>query len=320
MAQNRMARALIIATSTALRSENSGAKIRLETLANILKKLDFSITIVSDSNAKVLLHKKWDLVLLSSYAAAKTVKKIDITNSFFWFDACDAWFLSRISMFKVGSFRSLFALVRDFYYLSQLPKPNVVTYISNRDRLHKRNFFKLNTPTFVFPNELKPILLKDSNSRRYIFVGDGSYFPNKKAVALLNRIAKKMLVKVSIEIYGANYHYRSTFLKFHGYSDDDNFYCKRDVVVAPIWSGAGIKNKVALPLLSGLTVLTTPEGQIGLKSCENLYVAQNKSDFEKFFSELSSMKDCDPIRSTSIFQHDETNELISYIKENIKTP
>ena len=313
-----MTQALIIATSTALKSENSGAKIRLETLTKMLKNLDFSITIVSASNADALLHKKWDLVLLSSYAAANAMKKIDIADSFFWYDACDAWFLSRISMLKVGSLKSLLALIRDFYYLSQLPKPNVITYISNRDRLNKINFFKKNTPTFVFPNDLKPILLKDSNSKRYIFVGDGKYFPNKKAVALLGRIAKKMLGKVSIEIYGANYHCRSPFLTFHGYCEDDNFYCKKDIVVAPIWSGAGIKNKVALPLLSGLTVLTTPEGRIGLKNSDNLHVAQNKSDFEKFFSEFSFLEGREQISSNDIFQDDEASELLSFIKESLK--
>ncbi len=49
-------------------------------------------------------------------------------------------------------------------------------------------------------------------------------------------------------------------------------YFENDIHLAPIVDGAGVKNKVLIPYLLGITVLTTEEGANGLEPKSNLVV------------------------------------------------
>lgn len=78
--------------------------------------------------------------------------------------------------------------------------------------------------------------------------------------------------------------------------DLSSIYAKSNLVVIPIFSGAGMKVKVADALAYGKTIVCTSFGLIGYEkaiSGENVYVANSKTDFAKCINAYWNLSDAE---------------------------
>ena len=84
-----------------------------------------------------------------------------------------------------------------------------------------------------------------------------------------------------VNIVGRGYPERSNlaFCNFLGYVADSDLYHDKDIHLAPIISGAGIKTKIALPLFLGLRVIALEQAATGLRFNKNLKIAKNICGF-----------------------------------------
>jgi hypothetical protein len=84
--------------------------------------------------------------------------------------------------------------------------------------------------------------------------------------------------------------------------------------LAPIFTGSGIKNKVAEPLWHGISVITTQNGANGLRKNDNLIIAKSPVDFAAAIKLIQGNR-LTKIQ-TNIYQLDQTAkllELLNYI-------
>jgi hypothetical protein len=78
-------------------------------------------------------------------------------------------------------------------------------------------------------------------------------------------------------------------VRVYGFVDDiDAFVCKSQIVVAPIFSGAGVKIKVLDAIGYGKPMVTTPKGAEGfpLWLTNQLHIASNTEDFVQLLSNM----------------------------------
>jgi hypothetical protein len=118
-----------------------------------------------------------------------------------------------------------------------------------------------------------------SGSKRLVFVGDGRYLPNRHAIVFLEDVLSRLPSDVSIHVFGMGFDVRNARFVFHGYTPANGIYLENDIHLAPIFSGAGIKLKVAVPAWNGLRVITTPEGANGLEKSINITISESVIDF-----------------------------------------
>ena len=141
-------------------------------------------------------------------------------------------------------------------------------------------------------------LVKDP--KRIIFTGNLSYLPNKQAIEwfinsclgdLINRFKVKLVIAGAGNTGFLN-EYKQRFPKsisILGYVNDLNFEIAKSVFsIAPIFSGAGIQNKILESLANSTTVVTTSRGSnpIGLTNNSNVLIANNKIEFINCCSRL----------------------------------
>jgi hypothetical protein len=92
---------------------------------------------------------------------------------------------------------------------------------------------------------------------------------------------------------------------------DDELYGVGDIHLAPVFSGSGIKNKVAEPLFYGLKVITTKHGSNGLMQSKKLLVRNTPKEFaEAIKLALASVF---PRELDSIIEVDESTEVLKIL-------
>ena len=84
-----------------------------------------------------------------------------------------------------------------------------------------------------------------------------------------------------LHIYGESSQYKGAHkdVFIEGEAEDCELYGKRDIHLAPIWSGAGIKYKCFIPLALGIRVISSKEGANGIKQNSNIRVCGTKFEF-----------------------------------------
>jgi hypothetical protein len=168
---------------------------------------------------------------------------------------------------------------------------------------------------FVFPVSDLAREIHLSASKRLVFVGDGRYPPNQHALIFLEEILSRLPSNVSIHVFGMGFDVRNPRFVFHGYTPANRIYLENDIHLAPIFSGAGIKLKVAVPAWNGLRVITTPEGANGLGTSINITIGESVVDFVQQI-ELALRE---PLRASyqivgnSLFLVDERQVIKSYL-------
>lgn len=303
-------RALLIGTRTALSSFESGASLRINTITKLLIQHGFEVTLRNNFTFETKQNIQWDLIAVVSYSSANALKKVRNQTDFLWFDPTDSWTLSRWSMIKFGSLDHLPALIRDSWFVWTAPKLDLITFISSRDKNKEVLWWKNRIEPYVIPNvELKREVLP-SMGIRLVFIGDGHYAPNAQAVNFLEKLQVLDPHLPPIHVYGKGYSVKkNSKIVFHGYQDSANMYYRDDIHVLPIFSGAGIKNKVVIALESGLRVITTREGANGIGWNPLLSVVATEREFITAIKENSLFGDVEESGSQIRYFEDQTQQL-----------
>lgn len=146
----------------------------------------------------------------------------------------------------------------------------------------------------VIPNGVDIHLFKPGSQAKefdLLFLGNLSYPPNQKAVMfLVKKILPKLLkskpdIKIQIVGAGLTNHIRnleSKNVRIVGWVDEAvQAYQKSSLFVAPLFSGAGMQNKVLEAMSCGLPVLTTSivNASIGANDKEHIVLADDEDEF-----------------------------------------
>ena len=265
---------LIIGTATATNGLLSGAALRVAYLETILIESGFDTKIVSLQEAKAALKQPFDLIVICSYSCARIARLARKKTPILWFDPYDSWTIHRFRFICKFGIKHLAALARDLFYLMKFPRIEILSFISRAD-LNKHLGFGISANKFVLPIHFQPVAVSYSSQSRFVFVGDGKYPPNQKAVQFLDKLGRSIGEKILI--IGRGYKNQNSFkhCEFAGYQSEDAIYKANDIHLAPIEGGAGIKTKVALPLYLGLRVIASPQAANGMRDSKNLWIAEN---------------------------------------------
>lgn len=308
--------ALIIGTQVATADHESGASLRLQSVKHALEKSNFDVTVSPLTMADSELTKHWDLIVVISYSSARILRRARKQSRFLWFDPTDSWTVSRMSLFRDGDFKQIFVLGRDLYWVWNSPRIDLLTFITKRDALAEKNWWKSRTEPLIFPISNLVRNVNPSHETRYVFIGDGNYGPNKKALVFLSKVLDYLNDKLIIDVYGKNFHIKDPRFRIHGYTNNSEIYSDKDIHLAPVTSGAGMKLKVAIPLFNGLHVITTPEGANGFKVNRLLKVATTPrifaSEIAKVITEEDFMGEGDEFKSP--FLDDDSAKLLEILE------
>ena len=273
--------ALIIGTEVAVSEYESGASHRIQAIRKILEDQGYATHTVSRSEAHDHFKRKWDAVALVSFSTAKFSWKARKVTPLLWFDSTDSWGLTRRSLIRQGNYLQVFAYLRDLFFIWTAPGFELVTFITARDRQTERSWWRWRSMPLVFPIKGLDRNVRASENRRLVFVGDGHYAPNQLALGFLEKLVSKLPADLPIHIYGRGYDSELSGCVFHGYSPAIELYETNDIHIAPIFSGAGLKLKVAIPAWNGLQVVTTPEGSNGFNGLHQIAIGKTPDEFLK---------------------------------------
>jgi hypothetical protein len=281
-----------------------------------LKKSSFDVTVSPLNKAESLLTKYWDVIVVVSYSSARILRRARKQTKFLWFDPTDSWTVSRMSLFKAGDLKQIFVLVRDLCRVWNSPRIDLLTFITKRDALAERLWWKSRTEPLIFPISDLIRNVNPSHEIRCVFVGDGNYRPNKKALLFLAKVLDHLKDEVIVDVYGKNLYSKDPRFRMHGYTINSEIYSDKDIHLAPMISGAGLKLKVAVPLINGLYVITTPEGANGFKENRLLKMATTPRIFAIEIAKVISENDFKGKGDAFIspFQHDDSEILLEILK------
>ena len=277
MSRDRLA--LIIGTEVATNGFESGAAIRLDSIKNLLVDTGFKTTVASRGTAKNFLTSDWDLVVLISFSTSSLLRLARKRSKMLWFDPTDSWTLNRLSLLFSADFKQGFILIRDLFFLWTSPKIDLLTFISEKDANKEKLWWGKRSIPLILSIEGLDREIEPSKDARLVFSGDGRYRPNQKALKFLSRTLEFLPSDLKIHLIGRDLRSTSKRFKVHGYQSHQEMYFAKDIHLAPIKHGGGLKLKVAVPLWNGLRVISTPEGSSGFKKSPQLKIASTPRSF-----------------------------------------
>ena len=313
-------RALIIGTEVATNEFESGASLRLNGIRDLLEQCKLKVTVVSRTEADDYLKKDWDLVVLVSFATAQFLRKARKSSRLIWFDPTDSWRLTRFSLLRSGDLRQIPILIRDLLRLWAAPRLDMLTFITRRDAEAEKIWWakRLNPVVYPIQNLVRPV--SPSIETRLVFVGDGKYGPNLRAMKFLTKVLDCLPTNQQIHVYGRGFENVDSRFVLHGYCTKEEMYFENDIHLAPIESGAGLKLKVAVPLSNGLRVISTPEGANGFTQNSNLFLASDEKTFALRVLQLSSVSNSNAaIAKGGIYEEDCTEQIRVWINTSIRS-
>jgi len=308
---------LIIGTEVATNGLESGGSLRINGIKELLEGLDFNVSVVSRVKAKKSLKNEWDLVVLVSFATAKFLRRARKNSSTIWFDPTDSWSFTRYSLIRGGDLRHIPILLRDLFWVWTAPRIDLLTFITRWDAENEKTWWSKRLTPLIFPINNLQRIVRPSTETRLVFVGDGKYGPNVRAINFLSKVLDFLPVTYKIHIYGRGFESSNQRLILHGYCGNEEMYFENDIHLAPIELGAGLKLKVAVPLANGLMVISTPEGANGFSGNPSLLVAASEKSFAQQIIELTKIPNSSKRRIQSkIHLDDETSQILDWIVSN----
>lgn len=274
-----MKSALIIGTEVATNGLESGASIRIDSIRNLLVKNGFQVEITSRRSAKNSLNSNWDLVVLVSFSTSKYLRLARSKTKSLWFDPTDSWTQTRISLLLNGDLKQLFLLMRDLFWIWTAPRIDLITFIAQRDSNKERVWWNKRSKPLVIPIQGLDREVKQGSDSRLVFIGDGSYGPNKDALTFLERTLDHLPTNMNIHLFGTGIKVPNSKFINHGYVPRSDLYSTNDIHLAPITKGGGLKLKVAIPLWNGLRVVATNEAATGFTASDYLKIADTPKQF-----------------------------------------
>jgi hypothetical protein len=274
-----MRSALIIGTEVATNGLESGASIRVDSIKNLLTKNGYHVGITSRRNARSALASDWDLVVFVSFSTSKFLRLARKKAKTIWFDPTDSWSQTRISLFHKGDVKQILLLARDLFWIWTAPSVDLITFITQRDSNKEQSWWKNRSSPLILPVQGLDREVKLGNEPRLVFIGDGSYGPNKDALTFLTQTLKYLPSTLNIHVFGSGVSDPNSKFIIHGYVPRSELYSARDIHLAPITLGGGLKLKVAIPLWNGLHVVSTQEAAVGFKNSDRLKIANTPKEF-----------------------------------------
>jgi hypothetical protein len=314
---------VLFCTKEALRNETSGASIRVSTLISHCLSLGFDVSL-QKASIRNLRRAKGDAILVfCSFASTWPLLFKRRNDQTIWIDSTDSVLLTlKFQVKNRMPFRNILSTLRSLITLRLLTKIEFLTYISQRDQLADKSLAaKLDSKVFIFPNKIDPWDSIPSSKIKFIFMGSLEYAPNylglKSLLRFLDSNGFSHLLK-EIYVFGIQPDRLSTrFPDVHwlGYSSYNP--TSLDVHIAPIFAGAGIKNKVEIPVISGLKVIASNEAATGIIPLPNLLTCESLADFAQTMTQTMHFTMWDA-RSTkpknSIFEIDQIGDFKSALR------
>lgn len=308
------ARCLVVAGPAAVTPQTSGATLRLATVRGILER-NFTVEVVTPAEVSPRKHHGYDLVVGISWPTLWTLRGLAGGSRRSWFDATDSTTVLRPSLTRAGMWKQPLALVRDAANAATF-QPDLVTYIAARDRSRDHLLWPKSAIRVLPPQFDLPIATDAKEEGRLLLVGSGLYRPNADAVRWVQRHVLPEMQRRGlhrpIHVVGTGFDgWSARGIHFDGYvADPADLYRPGDVHLAPIRFGAGMKNKVVMPLLMGNRVVTTTEGAVGLKALKSLYVAKNGGTFVDALEEISALPvERNPLEPEEVFACNEYRDV-----------
>ncbi|MGV0969251.1 glycosyltransferase family 4 protein [Empedobacter sp.] len=125
--------------------------------------------------------------------------------------------------------------------------------------------------------------IKTNNSvKEFLFVGS-AFFANIEGIKwFINNVLKHIDAKLIIvgngmdeALYGLN----NSKVEVHGYVDNlGDYYYRENIIIAPIFSGGGMKTKIAEALMYGKKIIGTKEAFQGYNKDNDVFVECNSSE------------------------------------------
>lgn len=207
-------------------------------------------------------------------------------------DLCDSWLRQRrasvVRTRGVGHWLAA-RLAAESVMRLVVPRASAITYISEVDRTFDLRRVRPIPAAEVVPNGVDEGLFDLPVGRcagEVIFIGDWEYPPNREALAwLMCRVLPvATLGDLRVHLYGPTPPsvILTSGVVYEGYAPDlAALYGRAKLVIAPVHSGAGVKNKVLEAIAAGLPVLTTREGVSGLSAdvARHAYVEDDAVSF-----------------------------------------
>ena len=309
-------RALIVGTQTATNGFESGASLRLASIKEIVENEGFEVEVTAISQSKLMMKSDWDLIVMVSYSTARLLRKARKRAANLWFDPTDSWSQTRLSLFRSGDLKQVLVLIRDLLFIWTAPRIDLTTFITKIDKQAEAWWWRFRNIPFVLPiHNLERKVIKSNNSR-LVFVGDGTYLPNKKAIRFLKSTLKNLPSDIQIHLFGKDIEAKSPRFIIHGYVPANLLYFSDDIHLAPIKTGGGLQLKAAIPLWNGLNVIATLKSSRGLRMDSNLLIAENPKEYAKtiisLLSSHSRTKSLQP--GTDIYECDEIQDVKAWLK------
>lgn len=177
-----------------------------------------------------------------------------------------------------------------------LNKYNMVFCFSEDDKkLLQDNAVKttVNVSPFPIPDEaFRHPTEVQKEIKKTIFVGGSAHYPNQDAIEwYIDHVAKDVYEEVSLKFHIIGKcrnelieKYRNLeHVVFEGYVEDLFLSCTNSIMVVPLRIGSGIRTKILYGMAQELPIVSTAIGceGIGVKSHENIIIANNADDIKK---------------------------------------
>jgi len=310
--------AVLIAGDVARAERDSGARQRLETLAAVAEQVCTNVMVLGPGEW-TRAPAKITLAIGQSWPTLRALKRIAAQSSVVWFDACDSTYALRKSNARTRPTSSLIALIRD-RTLSRTLHPDMVTYITEADALRDQELWSVK-PLVLPIRWTRHVPRARDGPRRIVLSGDGTYQPNHAAAAwALNSFVpalRSIGIPNSLWIYGQGFDLPTApGVHLAGYEPDAGaLYQRGDIHIGPITTGAGMNSKVALPLLAGLDVVTTPLGIEGLTPTSRTTVCELE-EFPSVVAKQIVMPVVNPLNPSlrQILRRDDTPKLLKQLR------
>ena len=281
----------------------------------------------------VIEDKKIECVFLSNSLYGKACKKIKVKypniKIICFFHNIEQQYANQY--LKVNGLRHL-----PFYCLVRYNEIKSIEYADYHIVLNKRDNLLLKSTYDIDSSMIMPVTYNDvfDESRviskkikpfTLLFVGT-AFFANLEAVRffitkVLPKIdAKLIVIGKGMDVYKEEFLRYSDNIEVYGFVEHlDEYYYDCSAVIAPIFSGGGMKTKIAEALMYGKTVIGTTEAFQGYEIDKNCMVLCNSDEeFINFFNNCKDTIMHKPfnIHSRDVFKkHYDSNNILEKFKD-----
>jgi len=232
-------------------------------------------------------------------------------------DLCDSW-LGRSFGKNIGCYSRTKGIIESLYLMAiylRFRKKLILTYISEEDKNNDRFIFP-KSDRYVIPNLSVNFHISKSYQKRFVFMGDSNYYPNRLAIRDLTkalREAKWSLPKILLFGGGWDTIANPRFYECMPFVSDTELYKHGQIHLVPTRPGYGIKNKLVIPMSLGLQVIATHSACRELNISPNVIIVDKVEDFpnqmlQMYRTDYSTLE----IHSNP-FVNDEKDKLISFL-------